>query len=392
MKLEDDQRVIEFFLERESKEGTKKKYITHLKHYIQHAGDNLTPTELIQEAINEERAGIYIEDRKITQRFLRLKAWLLEQEWADVSKRTVLSNIKTFYKTLHVHEIPATTIKVKRERQIRITDLPSQEEIKNAVLRANPKYQAVLLLMASSGLMQGDILSLRLTDFIESFNQQAGTRFNGVSDIDQLIQVAGEREIVIKWESGRYKNDVEYMTFSSPEATRAIAEYLRTDPPQSKDDFLFRTKGKQIQDRTLNMYIMTLNDWLGIKSSDKYKRIIPKNLRKRFGSILTEAGLGYRQIEYMMGHVLPAVQGAYFKLPGEEVMRNAYLKALPSLMILEPVETRILTDDKLAEIEAREVEREREHKEMLQRERERDSEMVEMRRLIDDIRRDKKLP
>jgi predicted AlkP superfamily phosphohydrolase/phosphomutase len=86
MKLEDDQRVIEFFLERESEEGTKKKYITHLKHYIQHAGDNLTPTELIQEAINEERAGIYIEDRKITQRFLRLKAWLLEQEWDNEMK------------------------------------------------------------------------------------------------------------------------------------------------------------------------------------------------------------------------------------------------------------------------------------------------------------------
>jgi integrase len=391
MKLEDDQRVIEFFLERESKSGTRKKYYTHLKHYIQHAGDNLTPTELIQEAINEERAGIYIEDRKITQRFLRLKAWLLEQEWADVSKRTVLSNIKTFYKTLHVHEIPATTIKVKRERQIRITDLPSQEEIKNAVLRANPKYQAVLLLMASSGLMQGDILSLRLTDFIESFNQQAGTRFNGVSDIDQLIQVAGEREIVIKWESGRYKNDVEYMTFSSPEATRAILEYLRIDPPKSETDFLFRTKGKQIQDRTLNMYIMTLNDWLGIKSSDKYKRIIPKNLRKRFGSILTEAGLGYRQIEYMMGHVLPAVQMAYFKLPGEEVMRNAYLNALPSLMIFEPLETRVLTTEDKAEFE-RMKERERQRElEQLEEKKAFEERMEKMERIIDDMKRKEKL-
>lgn len=162
MKLEDDPKVIEFFLERESKPGTQKKYQTHLKHYIKHAGDGLTPTELIREAISEERAGVYIEDRQITKRFLRLKQWLLLQDWADISKRTVLSNIKTFYKTLHVNEIPSTTIKVKRERQIRITDLPSQVEIKNAVLRANPKYQAILLIMASSGLMQGDILRLKL--------------------------------------------------------------------------------------------------------------------------------------------------------------------------------------------------------------------------------------
>lgn len=359
MKLEDDPKVIQFFLERESKPGTKKKYYTHLKHYIQHAGDGLTPTELIQEAISEERAGIYIEDRKIQKRFLRLKAWLLEQKWTDISKKTVLSNIKTFYKTLHVHEIPTTTIKVKRERQIKVTDLPSQEEVKKAVLRANQKYQAILLTMASSGLMQGDIIQLKLTDFIESFNTQAGTHFNGVNDIDQLLLVAEKKEIIIKWESGRAKNDIEYMTFSSPEATRAIVEYLRTDPPHGDDDYLFRTKGKQILDRTFNMYIMTLNDWLGIKSSDKYKRIIPKNLRKRFGSILTESGLGYRQIEYMMGHVLPAVQGAYFKLPSEDTMRTAYLKALPHLMILEPLETRVLTDDRLKEFEERDKQKDK---------------------------------
>jgi len=391
MKLEDDPKVIEFFLERESKPGTQKKYQTHLKHYIKHAGDGLTPTELIREAISEERAGVYIEDRQITKRFLRLKQWLLLQDWADISKRTVLSNIKTFYKTLHVNEIPSTTIKVKRERQIRITDLPSQVEIKNAVLRANPKYQAILLIMASSGLMQGDILRLKLTDFIKSFNHQCNTHFNGVNDIDQLIEIAGEKEIVIKWESERYKNDIEYMTFSSPEATRAIVEYLHTDPPQNPDDYLFRTKGKQIKDRTINMYIMTLNDRLGIKSSDKYKRIIPKNLRKRFGSILTDVSLGYRQIEYMMGHVLPAVQGAYFKLPSEDVMRDSYLQALPYLMIFEPLETRVLTSDDKAEFE-RMKERERQRElEQLEEKKAFEERMEKMERIIDDMKRKEKL-
>lgn len=363
MDLSEDEKVIEFFLEREIKPATQTKYYTHLKHYIEHAGDGLTPTELIQEARSEERQGIYIEDRKIHKRFIRFKAWLLTANWDESTKKIALSNIKTFYKTLHINEVPPTTIKVPRKKQIKITHLPSQEDVKKAVLAANVKYQSILLLMASSGLMQSDIIQFKVTDFIESFNKQAHTNFTGIDDIRQLVEIAEKKEIVLKWEGERAKNSIEYMTFSSTETTKAIAEYLRTDPPRSRDDFLFRNKGQKIRIFTLDNYIQFINDKLGLTGGeDKYKRIIPRNLRKRFGSLLTEAELGYRHIEYMMGHVLPPVQGAYFKLPGEDVMRRAYLKALPYLMILEPMETKVLTDEKLAEIEEREREREEERR------------------------------
>ncbi|MEN6568377.1 MAG: hypothetical protein ABFC57_19000, partial [Veillonellales bacterium] len=99
----------------------------------------------------------------------------------------------------------------------------------------------------------------------------------------------------------------------------------------------------------------------------KYKRINLRNLRSRFGSLIMEAELGYRQIEYMMGHVLPAVQGAYFKLPSEDVMRRAYLKALPHLMIFESIETKVLTDERLKEYEERDKQKDKVIKEMMER-------------------------
>lgn len=378
MDLRNDEKVQEFFLERDISPQTEINYLRYLKYYIKNCGDGLTPTELIQEAIREERAGIYEEDRKIKKRFQRFKVWLRKQEMTDKTQKTILSNIKTFYKTLNVKWIPSITIKQKRKKQAKIENLPSRDEIKKALNESTIRYKAIILLAASSGLHKGDILHLKLTEFLESFNKQARTHFNGVNDIDQLIKIADEEEIVLKWEGGRFKNDIEYMTFSSPEVTRAIVEYLHKDPPQSSEDYLFRVKGKRINSNTFNIYFEDLNERLGHGgySKDeikKYKRINIRNLRSRFGSLVMEAELGYRQIEYMMGHVLPAVQGAYFKLPSEDVMRTAYLKALPHLMILEPLETRVLTSDDKAEFEA-----------MKEREIERDRELKQLRKIIED--------
>ena len=60
------------------------------------------------------------------------------------------------------------------------------------------------------------------------------------------------------------------------------------------------------------------------------------------------------------------------------MLKQEYVKVLPELSFIEPVETRVITDDLLRGFEEREQARERE--------------MLEMRRLIDDIRRDRELP
>jgi hypothetical protein len=372
MDIREDEKVIEFFLEREISPETEIKYIRTLKKYMKHAGDGLKPVELIQEAKHDQRTIIDEDDRRVKKRLQRFKKWLKEQKnLKDNTQRTYLMYIKTFYTTLGIR-IPPITIKVKRRPQIKKDALPNTEEVKNAVLTSKEKMQAIILTCASSGLYGGDIRELKLEQFLESFNQQANTMFNGISDIDELIKVSNKKEIVIKWEKGRHKNSIECMTFSSPEATRAIVEYLRTDPPQHRDDFLFRYKGRQIEEDALSMSFTRVNDRLGIEPEDENKRIHPMNLRKRFASII-ERLVSLRQGEYMLGHILPPVQGSYYKLPGELEMMEAYLKALPELMILEPMETRVLTEDKLKEVEEREREREeeraREKKEYLERER-----------------------
>lgn len=103
MNIEKDEKVLDFFIERELDPLTQVEYIRHIKYYIEHAGDNLTPTQLIDEAIEEERAKVPHEDRKIEKRFKRFKKWLLEQDYSSETKRGMLGCIKTFYITSHVN-------------------------------------------------------------------------------------------------------------------------------------------------------------------------------------------------------------------------------------------------------------------------------------------------
>lgn len=393
MNLSDDEKVIEFFLERELNYRTENHYIRNLNYYIKAAGDGLTPTTLINEAKREEMEGIYEDNRKIKKRFLNFKRWLKDNHNMDATtKRFVFNSIKTFYKTLNIKWIPDTTIKVKRKKQVKFEQLPNQEEIKKAILASNIQYQAIILLGVSSGLHNGDIRELKYSDFLKSFNQQSEIHFND-NCIDDFIQMADEKEIVLKWEGYRFKNNIEYLTFSSPEATRAILEYIRIDPPLGPDDFLFRTKGKQILDNTFKAYFTDLNDRLGLQGIardeiKKYKRINLRNFRSRFASILMSSELGYRQIEYMLGHILQSTQDSYYKLLPEEVMRRSYLKALPNLMIFEPIETRVLTDEKLEEYEKRDRQREAE-RELERREREAEKhEKEELKKIVMETRDD----
>lgn len=345
MNIEKDEKVLDFFIERELDPLTQVEYIRHIKYYIEHAGDNLTPTQLIDEAIEEERAKVPLEDRKIEKRFKRFKKWLLEQDYSSETKRGMLGCIKTFYITSHVKDIPKTKIKTKRKKRIKVKDLINADEIKTAYLEANIQYRAIILLGATSGLSRIDIRHLKLSTFVEGFNNYAKTSVNCINDIDQAIRIASENEIIIKWESERGKNDIEYLTYSSHETTIAILQYLRADPPKNQDDYLFRVKGKIICKKTFTAYFNRLNRRLGWGNISKYKKVLSHNLRRWFGSMLMEAGVGYRHAEYMLGHILGSTQEAYYKLPSETSMFEAYLKALPYLTILEPIETKIFTDE-----------------------------------------------
>lgn len=110
-----------------------------------------------------------------------------------------------------------------------------------------------------------EIRYLTLKDYLNSLKI---TKYD-LCDIDELTAKLKEKENEIStWSIRRYKTDMPYVTFSSPESVKSINDYIDERyengyPFTSIDDCLFENKGKHIGRRVMTPYFARLNDTCG---------------------------------------------------------------------------------------------------------------------------------
>ena len=122
--------------------------------------------ELLQEAISEEENNIPLKDRKIKQRLISYRTFLLNSNLSQNTVRGYFTKIKTFYEHFEI-EIPhLPQAKYAREYETNYLDLPSKEHIRMALDISTLDLQAVILFMSSSGTAKAETLSLSVKDFI----------------------------------------------------------------------------------------------------------------------------------------------------------------------------------------------------------------------------------
>jgi hypothetical protein len=162
----------------------------------------------------------------------------------------------------------------------------------------------------------------------------------------------------------RTKTGVDFVTFLSPEASRAILEYLDYRSREVKEATPKRIKQllkqkivsdngylfvlRQIDDSYLQNFdeeIRKLTEnaiqkmYRAISSKAKkntqrrtYNTIRSHNMRKYFNSTLLNAGCDSFHVEYFMGHELDNTRAAYFRASPEK-LKEIYQKYVPYLTI-----------------------------------------------------------
>ena len=93
-----DELVKEFFLAKNIRESTKQHYTLRLRKYCSFIGK--TPTEMIEEAENEEEERLRMRKRKIRKYLL---SWFDEMTQEDFAQNTIsshLTSVKTFYRII----------------------------------------------------------------------------------------------------------------------------------------------------------------------------------------------------------------------------------------------------------------------------------------------------
>ncbi len=345
----EDQCFLDFAQSRDLRKSTIKEYSFNIKNYCNFL--KKTPTEFIEEAEDEqEEKRLRMKNRKIKRDLLSFHQFLKDKNHTYQTIKKQLSIVKTFYREYDI-EIPR--MRIGRDnievRQLS-TDIPGQEDIKIALSNCNKKYQAIILLMSSSGMGMAEIRHLTVQDFKNSLNYKGNIR-----EIESLLEKNSDR-LLGWWHGPRYKTTMNYFTYSSPESTKAIIDYLSTLPkPLDDNDPLFPTvhKSKMISESAFVDMFQVIDTRCKFPRVSKKKRFFSSHkLRKFFGTTLISCKIQKLYADWLLGHKIPPQDEAYFKAnPGS--VKSEYLKALPYLTITEKVETRIVTDERLLKLEDR---------------------------------------
>lgn len=328
---------------------TKKLYSICLRKFIEflhekgHIAEPVIESLLVYKTRKDGEREIDVET--IENWIISYVAYQREQKLSVSIIRTRNAAIKLFYEMNRVRNIPWKIIgKTLGENVKRKDRAYTREEIARLLDKTDVRGKALILLLASSGMRIGAIPTLRYGHF-------------------ERIEKYGLYQITV-YES----TTSEYTTFCTPEAARALDDYLEfrrrygekiTDKsPIIREQFdradALKDFGKAPAAKALGEYGLTtivrgvlissgLREIKSIEGMDKtrIRHSVKQShgLRKFYDTTATKAGMHPLFIEMTMGHGI-ALKGSYFKptlqdmLEGNDRM-HGYIAAINELTIDE---------------------------------------------------------
>ena len=304
--------------------SAKKIYKNAVKQYCKY--NQLSLDKLIQEADKEEEQGIRWKRRKLKQRLINFRQYLIE----NYKKNTIQSYfnaIKSIYHyyEIEIYELPALNKKnIKISEPINYVDLPTKEIIKKALKIADNRMKAIILFMSSSGCAKRETLNLTIQDFID-----ATTSYHNSNNIYEVIELLKDREDVIPmFRLKRQKTNKHYYTFCSPEAVNSLISYLLTIEGELKPE----TKLFPIHEDYVTILFIEINNILKLGKKGTYNRFRSHMLRKFHASQLYNSGLTLEEIDALQGRGKDATHASYF-LEDPKKLRQKYIEHMDAVTI-----------------------------------------------------------
>ena len=292
--------------------------------------NQMSMTELLKEAEKEEEDGVRWKHRQIRRRLIGFRAYLLQKYEYKATTKTYLARILTIYRyyEIELQALPSVSTRNKPNTQIRYEDLPTRDIIRRAVNNTDSQMRAIILFMSSSGTARTETTNLRVQDFINATRE-----YHNSKTINEVLEeLDPNRDIVPCWKIHRQKTGKDYYTFSTPESTRALIDYLcGCERSLTNDSSLFG-----IGHLYLTQKFIHLNDRLGLGKVGHNRRFRPHMLRKFHASQLSqgENALPVHLVDSLQGRGKNKVHRAYF-LDNPLDMKRKYVLNMHRLFILE---------------------------------------------------------
>lgn len=367
VEISEDPKMIYLLEKRDLKKRTAESYLTHIRRYCEF--NEMTPTELIEEARTEQVKFEWMDQRKLPIRLMKFHKHI-EPNFTYKTRKLSMGIVRTFYNEF---EIVLPKIKVKEspdeKRESKEQKIPTIEHIRDAVENSNPKYGAMILLLATSGMSKNEMKHLTLKDYYQSL----GMEEYDPSIIRELNEHVPSNTIPTFDKIIRRKTGVEYTTFCTPEAMKYINKYLKREyrnkePPEDPETKLFipfqmeKNNSGMISDQSIAIYFRKLNTKLEWGKSGRFIFFHPHTLRRFFATTLTTKRVSELYSHWLLGHKIDPVTEAYFKSDPESLKRE-YRRLIPYLSIKD-TSVEVIEDDQVREMKNEMAEIRRENKEL----------------------------
>lgn len=332
------------------KTTTRNGYIDSMRSYTEFI--KKTPEQLIVESEEDIKSGRLMRERRISNDLREYREFLESSGLATMTIKSRLTGVRSFYKFYDIYLPTLPKSASKARPRIENRDIPTKEDIQEVIKICDPLEKAIILTGVSSGLSANEISNIKVKDFLDGYDPE--------SEIATLHLV-------------REKVGYEFYTFLTPEASRAIKEYLKYrereievkepkriesrikqkinyDRKGNPTGYLFvcrcvvpeyidcknekeKEEMRKLKSKTILKIYKDLNEKIG-KSSTYERRFLIRshNMRKFFNSTLLANGADLFTTDFMMGHQIDSTRDAYFRAD-PKALKEAYTKYIPYLTI-----------------------------------------------------------
>jgi site-specific recombinase XerD len=330
----------------DAKPTTRKSYINSMRGYTEFLGK--TPEQLLEEAEDDIKNGLFMRKRRIFNELISFREHLENSGLAPMSIKAKVNAVRSFFEHNYI-QLP--NLPVSRKGVATLPEnwaIPTKEDIRETLLVTDPLEKALILTGTSSGLSINEISNLEIRKFLDGYDKETG-----ITQLNLLREKVG----------------YQFHTFLTPEASKAIWDYLayRERSPKKKDTakvnavlkqriakdstgketgylFIRRiidpeyliTKDEELRKLSTEAILKLYSDLAekANKASPKGKRNIIRshNMRKFFNSTLLANGADIFTTDYMLGHKLSGTQDAYFRADPAK-LKEKYKQFIPYLTI-----------------------------------------------------------
>ena len=316
---------------------TTKKYKNHLKNYTNF--HKMTLRELIDEADEEEENHIRMKRRKIRQRLIDFRTWMLiDKKFAGSTIKGNIISVKSFYKHhgIETPSLPNVVLNDSPNEHIEFEDLPTIDTIRTAMESTKKQnHKALILFAACTGSARKELVNFSFQQFLDGVAPFCHNPKNAQDVIDELDGKCEEQEIIPVFKMKRSKTDYMYYTPVTPECLQVMINYLKSEGLGLKpEDRFFQLGGWGVS----SVFEQT-NDKFNWGKRGSFRFFSSHRVRKFHASVIEDTDFA----NYIQGRKPNVIKETYFKKDVNRV-REEYKKHMHKFNIYAHYDVMINSD------------------------------------------------